>query len=159
MANDRIVLSLTDEDLTERSFEPAPEGWYAVEITEVETKESKSAKNPGKPFYALKYKSIDEDKFKGSFFDNVMLWKGAHFSLVGLGKALGLIDGPGDLVVPTEDELLEQELEVRVAIVDYKKKDGTDGKRNEVKGYRSKAAGATAGKAKAAAGTKKGFSL
>jgi hypothetical protein len=154
MANDRIVLSLTDTDLEERSFEPAVPGWYPVEVEEVETKTSNSVKNPGKPYYSLKYISTDKDLFKGSFFDNVMLWHGAHFSLVGLGKALGLISGPGELVVPTEDELLGKEFEVRVDVVDYDKKDGTKGKRNEVKGYRAIGGKAPAGKAKA-----KGFTL
>lgn len=155
MANDRIVLSLTDSDLEERSFEPAAPGWYSVEVEEVETKTSNSAKNPGKPYYSLKYVSTDTDAFKGSFFDNVMLWHGAHFSLVGLGKALGLISGPGELVVPTEDELLGKEFDVRVDVVEYEKKDGTTGKRNEVKGYRA-LGGKTPAKAKA---KDKGFSL
>lgn len=156
MANDRIVLSLTETDLEERSFEPAAPGWYAIEVEEVETKTSNSVKNPGKPYYSLKYVSTDKDAFKGSFFDNVMLWHGAHFSLVGLAKALGLISAPGELVVPTEDELLGKEFEVRVDVVDYEKKDGTPGKRNEVKGYRA------LGGAKGAAPKKakdKGFTL
>lgn len=133
---ERIIVNLTEDDLND-SFEPAAPGWYHVEIDEVELKESKSQKNPGKPFYSLKYKSVDEDKFKGKFFDNVMLWNGAHFSLVGLAKALGLIESAGELVVPTEDELIGKELLVKVAIEDYVNRDGEDAKRNSVKAYKA----------------------
>lgn len=157
MANERIVLNLSDDDVAERSFDPAPEGWYSVEIEEVETKFSNSEKNPGKPYYSLKYESTDKDEFAGSFFDNVMLWKGAHFSLVGLGKALGIVEGAGELVVPTEEELLGKEIDVYVKVVDYEKKDGSPGKRNEVKRYRPQG-GASAGRAKPKA-KDKGFSL
>lgn len=161
MANDRIVLNLTDDDLTEQKFTPAPAGWYPVEIEEIETRESKSAKNPGKPFYSIKFKSVDEDRFKGRFFDNVMLWQGAHYDIVAIGKALGLIESAGDFSIPTEDELLGKELEVRVVIEKYTNRDDEEAERNAVKGYRGLEAGKTAakGKAKPKAGAKAGFKL
>lgn len=157
MSEDRIVLTLTDEDMTERTFEPAAEGWYKVEIEEVEKKTSNSAKNPGKPFYAMTYNSIDHDAHKGKFFgDNIMLWHGAHFSLVSLLKATGDLTEAGELFVPTEDELIGKELEVYVGIEEYEKKDGSGkGRRNVVKRRRSLEAGAKGGattKAKAKSG-------
>lgn len=159
MAEDRIVLSLTEEDVAERSFDPAPEGWYTVEITSVETRTSNSQKNPGKPFYALEYTSIDKDAFAGKFFDNVMLWHGAHFSLVGLAKALGIISGPGELVVPTEDELLGQEFDVFVKIAEYTNKNDELAKRNEVKRYRAKGGAEAKPAAKGKKAADKKFSL
>lgn len=159
MSNDRIILNLTADDVEEKGFEPAPEGWYHVEIESVETKKSNSAKNPGKPFYSLAYKSVDEDSFKGKFFDNVMLWHGAHFSLVGLAKALGHAKEAGELVVPTEDELVGQELEVFVKIEEYTKKDDSQGKRNAVKRYRAVGGGDAKAATPKAKATKKAYSL
>lgn len=156
MANDRIVLSLTEDDLKERTFGPAAPGWYPVEIDEVDVKVAgPNSKNPGKPMYGITYVSTDKDLHSGKFFgDNICLWQGAHYSLVGITKALGITSGPGELIVPTDDELLGKELEVRVIIEKYKKKDGSDGEKNVVKGYRALGGKAPAGKAKA-----KGFTL
>lgn len=165
MSNDRIVLSLTDDEL-KGGFELAEPGNYKVEIEEVAFGTSKA----GNPKIDLTLLSVD-DAYKGKFFANVTLTaKAARFGLIPLMKALGHDVQAGEVVVPTEEELVGKDVTVRVAksftyqdgdkwvrvkesdIEALEKKGIEVSKRNEVKTYL--ADGATTAKPKA-----KGFSL
>lgn len=137
MAN--ITLNLTDSDV--KGFEVAPAGTYKVEIAEAELTESKSAKNNGKPMWKLELQSL-EDTYKGKFFVYAPLWQGAHFTFVGIGKALGFIEGSGDLTVPDVDTLIGKELVVKVVVEKYTNKDGEEAERNQVKSFAPVAGGA-----------------
>lgn len=110
MSNDRIILSLTADEL-KGGFELAAPGLYKVEVEEATFGTSKA----GNPKIDLTLKSL-EDSYKGKFFANVTLTaKAARFSLIPLMKALGHEVVAGDIPVPTEDELIGKDVTVRVA--------------------------------------------
>lgn len=151
MSNDRIILSLTADEL-KGGFELAAPGLYKVEVEEATFGTSKA----GNPKIDLTLKSLEEDRYKGKFFANVTLTaKAARFSLIPLMKALGHEVVAGDIPVPTEDELIGKDVTVRVAKT-FSYQDDESGKyvnikedeveaaekrglevykRNEVKGY------------------------
>lgn len=101
----------SDEAASEsRDFEPLPTGKYLVTITDVSLKESQSAKNPGKPFYAFEF-TVTEDKAGGKYRDrktwtNAMLFRPALFTITHIMKALGMPVSEGRMRIPTPDELI-----------------------------------------------------
>lgn len=109
MSNDRIVLSLTSDEI-KGGFELAEPGVYKVEIEEATFGTSKA----GNPKIDLVLKSLEEE-YKGKFFTAVTLTaKAARFSLIPLMRALGNEVAAGEVVVPTEDELLGKDVSVRI---------------------------------------------
>lgn len=137
MAN--IQINLTDTDV--KGFEVAPAGTYKVEIAEAELTESKSAKNNGKPMWKLELQSLEEN-YKGKFFAYVPLWQGAHFTLVNIGKALGFIEGAGNITVPDAESLIGKELVIKTVVETYTNKDGDEAERAQIKSYAPVAGGA-----------------
>lgn len=121
-----IVLNLTAEEASD-AFALAEPGVYKVEIVDAEFGTS----NAGNPKLSLELKSLEES-YTGKFFANVTLTaKAARFSLIPLLKALGKEVGAGELTVPSEDELIGQEVAVKIAkSFSYK---GDDGKWVQVK--------------------------
>ena len=110
MSNERVTLSLTADEL-KGGFELAAPGVYKVEIEEATHGTSKA----GNPKIDLTLKSVEEDRYKGKFFANVTLTaKAARFSLIPLMKALGHEVAAGEIVVPTEDELIGKDVSVRI---------------------------------------------
>jgi Protein of unknown function (DUF669) len=128
-----LRVDFTDKESSSeaRDFDPLPAGKYHVAITEVEIKKSSSAKNPGKPFYALTLTVQSGPYENRKLWANVMLFNGALYSLVQINKALGLPYLGDGMKVPTPAQLEGQEFTVSVAkLVDkYKiekqKEDGT----------------------------------
>lgn len=111
-----LKLNLSKDDVKEVRFGDLPAGRYNVRISGCEVRESKSEKNPNKPFYNMEFTVID-GKYEGSRdYTNVCLWEGAHFTLVGILRALGqkieAADGQDNIEidVPDADWFLDQEL-------------------------------------------------
>lgn len=121
-ASDRISFDVTADDLAD-GFAPIPEGWYSGTIVKVETKHvQKEGDNKGKPFYSIRIKITEaadeenEGKVGSNAFVNAMLWHGAHFTIVGLAKALGLVKKAGKFTVPEPDDLVGEEVDFKVGL-------------------------------------------
>ena len=175
MAREALII---DEDVaTGGTFAPLPKDWYHVEIEDVEEKESKSAKNLGKPMYNFKLKVIGGDFDGRKLFFQSCLWAEAIFTQRDLQAAIGYKslsepDGTGKrkFITADEDELIGKELKVYVIVKPKyvkpgeeaeKNADGTPVEDNEVKKF-APLAGTTVGPAAAKkAGAKKagGFAL
>lgn len=106
-----------DEAASEsRDLEPLPSGKYLMAITDCELKESKSAKNPGKPYYAITL-TVVQDKAGGRYvgrkaFSNAMLFSPALFTITHIMKALGYQVSGGKVRIPPAPELIGKELVV-----------------------------------------------
>ena len=150
-----IKVVLSKEEASSKVLEPIPSGWYRVNITDVELRESKSEKNFGKPYYAIEH-TVSEGTHEGrKVFSNVMLFEGALYSLNQLLNGLGINTEAGEVEVPDPEELLGTELWAKVKITPERtvtdKATGekkTYEKRNEVAGYKSLADGAPNANAK-----------
>jgi hypothetical protein len=168
VAREAIII---DESVAAGStqFKALPAGWYHVEIEEVEERESKSAKNAGKPMYNYKMKVVGGDHDGRKFFVTACLWKEAIFTQVDIQKALGIPlaeaeDGKVRFEIAEEDDLIGKELKVRLKVKDKYVKPGEEAeldeegkplKDNEANGFKSLdsvSPGAAKAKAK---GTKK----
>lgn len=111
-----LKLNLSADSIKETRFGDLPAGKYNVRISGCELKESKSEKNPGKPYYNIEFTVMD-GKYEGSRdYTNACLWEGAHFSFVALLRALGQQVEAGDgqssveLDVPDQEWFLDKEL-------------------------------------------------
>ena len=174
MAREALII---DEDVaTGGAFTPLPKDWYHVEIEDVEEKESKSAKNLGKPMYNFKLKVIGGDFDGRKLFFQSCLWTEAIFTQRDVQKAIGYASlgepnaqGKRPFNIADEDELIGKELKVYVIVKDKFVKDGEepevnpDGtlvQDNEVKKF-APLAGTTGPAAAKKAGAKKagGFAL
>jgi len=118
-----------------------PRGWYKVTVSDVELRESKSEKNNGKPMYAVECTVNEPAEYEGrKLYTNACLWEGALYTVIGLMKAVELIEqniDEGDLVIPGPGAFLGKECMARVTITPPRK--GPDGKeydeRNELKSF------------------------
>lgn len=168
MAREAIII---DESVAEgtTTFKPLPADWYHVEVEDVEERESKSAKNAGKPMYNYKLKVVGGDYDGRKLFLTACLWKEAIFTQVDIQKAIGIAQPPAEngkvpFVIADEDELIGKEFKVRVVVKDKYVKPGEEPeldeegkpvKDNEIKNIKSlDSASPAASKAKAK-GTKK----
>lgn len=168
MAREALII---DEEVANGggTFKPLPAGWYTVEIEDVEEKESKSAKNLGKPMFNYKFKVIGGDHDGRKIFTTACLWKEAIFTQRDIQAALGLYKrGETSFQIADEDQLIGKELKIRVVVKDkYVKpgeepeldEDGEPVKDNEVKGFGPVAGAAPAAGKKAGAKKAGGFDL
>jgi len=102
----RVNFSEEESASEGRSFEPIPGGKYTCCVYEWEVRTSTSAKNSGKPYWALRLK-VQDGPYEGRvLFANVMLFEGALYSLAQLLKALGFTDALKTGVIPNGDELI-----------------------------------------------------
>lgn len=144
-----IKVNMTDKEASSAPRELLPVGKYKVAVTDGELKQSKSAKNNGKPFYALEL-TVNEGDYDGrKIWTNVMMFEGALYSVVQMLKALGVeFTSGGNFQVPghEENELPELEWfigqEFVVSVVKTEaKKDKETGKeypeRNDIKSWMS----------------------
>lgn len=120
-----------------RDLDPVPTGRYLVQIDGAEIKESNSEANPGKPYLSLELTIVDGEYEGRRMWTNIMLF-GKAYSAVWLGKALGVYNGVGDLVLPEPGDLLGRKLVVKALrlgeTTDKKDPSKTYGPKNEVKG-------------------------
>jgi|SRR5687768_1700281 len=150
-----IKVVVSQKESESKVLEPIPSGWYKVTISDVELRESKSAKNAGKPYYAIEHTVAEGDHEGRKVFSNVMLFEGALYSAVQLMAAItGKQPDEGEMEVPDADELVGKDLWAKVKITPERTVTDENGekktyeKRNEVAGYKSLAAGAPGGNAK-----------
>jgi hypothetical protein len=144
-----IKVVLSEKEASSSILEPIPSGYYKLNITDVELRESKSVKNLGKPYYAIEH-TVAEGEHEGrKVFSNVMLFAGALYSLNQLLEALGIETQAGEIEVPEPEELLGQEVVAKVKITPKRSvKDEKTGEtkeydaKNEIGGYRKKGVGA-----------------
>src|SRR5690349_5557268 len=109
-----IKVVVTEQESKSAVLEPIPSGVYKLTISDVEIRESKSAKNAGKPYYAIEH-TVSEGDYEGrKVFSNVMLFEGALYSAVQLCKALGQNVDAGELEIPEPEELLGREVMAKV---------------------------------------------
>jgi len=148
---DGIKVVLSNEEASSKPFELLPKGNYKVTVSDVALKESKSAKNPGKPFYSMEL-TITEGKYEGrKLFANVMLWQGAGFTLGQLLQAAGISEGQGGEVVVPGPEWWISKCPDMIAVVRIQRErtvsDPATGEkktydeRNEVSGFKKVEAG------------------
>jgi hypothetical protein len=144
-----IKVVLSEKEASSKALEPVPSGWYKVNISDVELRESKSAKNNGKPYYSFEFTIAEGDHEGRKVFTNAMLWDGALYSIVQIMTALGYEVEAGELEIPEPDDFLGQELMAKVVITPARKVDDKEyDARNDTKGFRSIEQGAPAGNAK-----------
>lgn len=142
----RVNFSGKEASSEARSVELLPRGAYHVAITDIETRESQSEKNFGKPYWAVEMTVQDGPHENRKLWGNVMLFEGALYSLSQLLKATGYYDGSeGEIELPSADELVGKQLVVNVVQqkgqVKPEDKQDTPGERypdkNEIKGYKA----------------------
>lgn len=140
-----LHVNFTDQEAQSeaRVFTPAPPGWYHCTIFDIEDAEcGPESKNPGKPFWKITLQCVqDGEHNKRRFWDNIMLFNGALYSLAQLMKALGYDIKAENFVIPDSEDLLGQEILASVARVrdTYQMNKNGDGEvvfKNEVKGYK-----------------------
>src|SRR5882757_2825313 len=121
-----------------RDFTPVATGKYYARITDVEDKEcGPESKNPGKPYWNIKF-TIQDGPFENSnVWTNCMLFDGALYTLSQLLKATGHADALKTGKVPDGLDFVGSEVIVSVVKQKdkYKDPDGTEGLyKSEVKG-------------------------
>lgn len=160
-ANTRLSFDMTAEDL-DTSFKLTPEGWYKVEIDDVDDELESSN---GNPQYLVKYKSLDES-FKGTIWDYIAITQSSLQNIRSLVAATGFPvptkEKPGKLNIPEGDDLIGKELQIEIVHEDDWKgatdDDGNVIKRAKVRFGGRKDINAKVGKtpAKATVGSKAG---
>ena len=149
----RVDFSSEELSSEARTFDPLPTGKYPVTITEWFPRVcGPESKNPGKPFWNIRFR-VNEGPHEGRvLFANVMLFAGAMYSYVQLAKAIGTpeflssIDSDSDKrePIPHGDKLVGQDLVVYALKIkdNYAAKeqnwtpaDGPYPMKNEVKSY------------------------
>jgi len=135
------TLAVDASAAAEASGSLIPEGdYFDVLIEDVQEKESKSAKNAGKPMYNLRLAIRDEGDAKGrKLWDTVCLFPEENpISLLQLMGSLGLsteLNGDGLLEVPETNEIKGQVCAIRIVHSEDNRKGHEDEKRHEVKRY------------------------
>lgn len=135
-----FTLNLTKENIEQakgNSFEPLPKGTYGARIYEAKVK---SSKNSGNPMYEINYKvnyNGSERKIRGW---HVIQGPGS-FSSRNLLKALGLPvpEGEGEFEFPDADELIGEELNLKLDVRSYETLAGV--RVEEVTRYQNNVAG------------------
>lgn len=138
---DNIRVNFSTEEAEAKTFEPIKKnGWYKVAITDGEMKAcGPNSKNPGKPYWNLRL-TIQEGEYENrNFWDNVMLFHPALYSLAQLMTAHGKNIEAGDFTVPPLTEIVGTGLvfEARIVYVPANAK-GNEGydEKNNIRGYR-----------------------
>jgi hypothetical protein len=116
MAGLKVNFSEQEASSEAFDFEALPSGKYPVTITDIETRESNSEKNKGKPYWHLEL-TVDEGHPNAGrkLWANVMLFDGALYSLAQLLKATGNEDAIKSGKVPDADYFVSKQVVVTVA--------------------------------------------
>jgi hypothetical protein len=157
--DERESFDLTSEDL-DTSFKLIPEGWYTVEIDDVDDELESSN---GNKQYLVKYKSVDE-AFKGTQWDYIAVTKSAIQNIMSLSRAAGLPvptkEKPGKYTLPDPDDLIGKVIQIEIVHEDdYKGATDDDGnviRRAKVRFAGRKKEGEKVGKTPAKSTTKAG---
>jgi|SRR5690349_2195183 len=147
---DGLRVNFSDKEATSQAREPLPSGKYHCKITDISLEVcGPESKNPGKNYWAVEF-TVQGGKYdERKLWTNVMLFEGALYSLSQLMKATGYDVEAGDVDVPSPDELIGRDVQVRCIVKAANEEKGWDA-RNEVKGIMawddgSKVAGASSG--------------
>lgn len=145
--DDGLYVNFSEEEASTeaKDFDPLPGGKYLVTVTDCELKESKSAKNPGKPMYNLEF-TVVEDKAAGKFIGRktwgiACLFSPALYSIEQIMKAIEFAGAgqSGRKRVPNPEELIGQTLVIGGILKGARKDDNDPSKeyppRYEIKGY------------------------
>jgi hypothetical protein len=115
-------------------FPPMPDGWYPVKIVkaEVETVDGREGKFQK---LALRLQVLEGNPYAGRVvFDDVILnaKPGSRRRRAIIWRRLGLVEKGAQKAAISEEDLVGRECAVELKIVDYPKRDGTKGTKNEV---------------------------
>jgi hypothetical protein len=115
---DGLYVNFSEEEAASegRDIEPLPSGKYLCTITDVDLRESKSAKNAGKPYYAIEF-TVVADKRGGQYVNrkcwtNAMLFNPALYTIVQIMKSTGWDVQSGRGRVPEPSELIDKQVVV-----------------------------------------------
>jgi len=139
--SDGFRINISDEEAASegRSAELIPRGDYHVKCTDGELKEcGPESKNPGKPYYNLEFTVQTGPHTGRKLFTNAMLFEGALYTIVQVMKGMGLSVTPGDMEVPSIDEIVGHDFIASVSKSNEKTVgDKTYEPRNEIRGLRA----------------------
>jgi len=111
-----LRVNFSSEEAASEARKPIPRGEYHVKITDIELKESQSEKNFGKPYWGMEF-TIQDGEYSGKkVWTNCMLFNGALYTFSQLMKALGYDVSAGEFEVPDPEDLIGQDVIVRVTI-------------------------------------------
>jgi hypothetical protein len=122
-------------------YPPLPAGWYPVRIAKAELKTVEGKAGPFQKL-ALKLAVLEGNPHAGRIvFDDVIMnsKEGSKRRRAIIWRRLGLVAKGAQRAAISEDDLVGRECAVEVKVVDYPKRDGTKGTKNEVTfaGYRA----------------------
>jgi hypothetical protein len=129
-----LRVNFSDKEAESQAREPLPSGKYHVKITDVSLETcGPESKNPDKHYWAIEF-TVQEGKYSDrKCWTNCMLFEGALYTLSQLMKATGYDVTQGDVDVPEIDDLIGQDVQIRVIVKRADEEKGYDA-RNEVKG-------------------------
>jgi hypothetical protein len=128
----RVNFSSKEASAEGRSTQLLPRGDYHVKVTEGSIEEcGPESRNPGKPYYKLEC-TIQSGPHAGrKLFTNAMLFEGALYTIVQIMKAMGLSVEPGEMMVPSINEIMGNDF--IVGVVKKGESTGTDGRKYDEK--------------------------
>ncbi len=112
-----LKVNFSKDEAESNAREVLPTGEYHTKIVEIETREVKpDSTNAGKPFWNVQF-VVQTDKYAGNrIYSNIMLFEGKNGTLASLSqflKALGYDITPGEFELPSEDDLIGRDINVR----------------------------------------------
>lgn len=112
-----LKVNFSKDEAESNAREVLPTGEYHTKIVEIETREVKpGSPNAGKPFWNVQF-IVQTDKYAGNrIYSNIMLFEGKDGTLASLSqflKALGYDITPGEFELPSEDDLIGRDINVR----------------------------------------------
>jgi hypothetical protein len=126
-----------DWDSTEGNqpqFPPMPEGWYPVKVAKAEVKTVDGREGQFQKL-ALRLQVLEGNHYAGRVvFDDVILnaKEGSRRRRAIIWRRLGLVQKGAQKAAISEEDLIGRECAVELKVVDYPKRDGTKGTKNEV---------------------------
>ncbi len=115
-------------------FPPVPEGWYPVKIAKAEVKTVQGREGTFQKL-TLRMQVLAGNSYAGRMiFDDIILnsKEGSRRRRAIIWRRLGLVQKGAQKAAISEEDLLDRECAVEVKVVDYPKRDGTTGTKNEV---------------------------
>ena len=115
-------------------FPPVPEGWYPVKIAKAEVKTVQGREGSFQKL-TLRMQVLEGKPHAGRLiFDDIILnsKEGSRRRRAIIWRRLGLVQKGAQKAAISEEDLLDRECAVEVKVVDYPKRDGTKGTKNEV---------------------------
>ena len=115
-------------------FPPVPEGWYPVKIAKAEVRTVQGREGTFQKL-TLRMQVLEGNPYAGRMiFDDIILnsKEGSRRRRAIIWRRLGLVQKGAQKAAISEEDLLDRECAVEVKVVDYPKRDGTKGTKNEI---------------------------